>query len=134
MKILLVEDEVHHFDIFLEGLNDLNHQADPELLWAKNSDQAINLMRGGGIDIVFVDLTLRASRHTGFEFIEYLRSKYPDLPIITYTVSESKEDKEKAYAAGANLFTQKPVQFGELMTLLCYIIDSVINEEPLLEA
>ncbi|CAG5068828.1 Response regulator rcp1 [Dyadobacter sp. CECT 9623] len=57
---------------------------------------------------------LRLIRKTPDNFV----TKWSTLPIIILTSSSSDEDIQKCYAAGANSFIVKPVEFEELRFLI----------------
>ncbi|RXJ93562.1 histidine kinase [Malaciobacter molluscorum] len=88
--LLIVEDNDIQKEALIEliGTNDIN-------ITAVNSAQdAINKLKTESFDTVVVDLSLMDG--TGQEVCEFIKNKYPKLPIIIYTAKDlTKEEKIK---------------------------------------
>jgi CheY-like chemotaxis protein len=65
-------------------------------------------------------LDWKLPRCSGAEVLRWIRarSEMDTLPVVVLTSSRQQEDIEQAYAAGANSYLQKPVEFSELVELL----------------
>lgn len=64
-------------------------------------------------DVVVLDLKM--PRMDGFEFLTWLRAS-PELgalPVVVFSGSEDKSEREKALALGANLQIAKPFEFED---------------------
>jgi len=59
----------------------------------------------------------------GYEAAREIKKLRPDLPVIIQSAFTSKEDKEKAKAAGCNGFITKPINKSEILDL----IQSLLN-------
>ena len=74
-------------------------------------------------DVILLDLKMPG--FTGFEFLEWLRSKSPDhlhlIPVIVMSSSALQDDIARAYRMGVNSYLVKPVDwklFRERMSAL----------------
>lgn len=74
-------------------------------------------------DIVFLDFNM--PKKNGLECLKYLRNndKFSNVFVAIYTTSSSIRDMDATLQHGANLYIQKPANFGTLTT----IIDSALK-------
>ena len=72
-------------------------------------------------DLVVLDLVMPGG--SGFQVLEYIRNtpELKALPVIILTGLASSDRIQKAYGLGANSFHEKPVGFGEMVTLVATI-------------
>ena len=65
-------------------------------------------------------LDLKMPRQTGFEVLEWLRAtrELKGLRTIVLTSSADSKDVSRSYELGANAFFEKPLHFGQLVTLM----------------
>jgi CheY-like chemotaxis protein len=65
-------------------------------------------------NIILLDLKMR--RVTGFEFLEWLRTKAPEplrlIPVLVMSSSSLEVDIQRAYALGANAYMVKPADWN----------------------
>ena len=54
----------------------------------------------------------------GFDATKLIKQQRPDLPVIAQSAFTSKEDKEKAKAAGCDNFITKPINKNELLDMM----------------
>jgi CheY-like chemotaxis protein len=120
VRILLVEDNLDDIEITrlaLKRCRVANH-----LAIVRDGQEALDyLARKGDYrdesaprpDLVLLDLNL--PRLNGIEVLEHIRtSPEPEVravPVIMLTASNSPDDIDRAYRAGANAFVTKPVDF-----------------------
>jgi DNA-binding NarL/FixJ family response regulator len=84
----------------------LNHE--PDLVLCGSAATAAETMTGipkAKPDAVIVDLSLEG--RNGLELIKLLRSQYPKLPVVVYTMHEETLYAERALAAGAAGYVTK---------------------------
>ena len=82
-------------------------------------------------------LDLKMPRFSGFDFLEWLRSKAPDqlhfIPVVVLSSSALPQDIVRAYALGVSSYVVKPVNWDEfrqrLHTLAIYWADNVETPE-----
>ena len=82
-------------------------------------------------------LDLKMPRFSGFDFLEWLRSKAPDqlhfIPVVVLSSSALPQDVVRAYALGVSSYVVKPVNWDEfrqrLHTVAIYWADNVETPE-----
>jgi CheY-like chemotaxis protein len=124
--ILLVEDDVAHVEIVrrnFEGYrlaNTLLHvpdgQAALDYLYRQNEySDPVKSPRPG---IILLDL--RLPKVDGMEVLTRIKSdpKLSAIPVVILTTSKAESDMVKAYAAHANSYLVKPVDFTQFIELM----------------
>jgi len=93
-----------------------------KLLWARNGQEAINLvMEGIPLDIILMDIQMPVI--DGYEATSRIREKFPDLPIIAQTAYALPHDNLKCFEVGCNDYISKPINAH----LLKKKIDELLN-------
>ncbi len=89
---------------------------DVELSFAANGREAIEAIRAGKADVMFLDLNMPVM--DGYETMKVIREQ--DLPCLVIVVSGDvqEEARERMMALGAIEFIRKPMDNSKLMTLL----------------
>lgn len=69
-------------------------------------------------DLLFLDLNM--PRKNGLECLKEIRAniKLKEIPIAIYSTSAAKDDIEKTFLAGANIYIEKPADFDSLKKVL----------------
>ncbi|MCK4344854.1 MAG: response regulator, partial [Bacteroidales bacterium] len=108
---LLVVDDVEHNRKFL--MDALNGTA-LKVFEAENGEQAYNLAREIIPDIIIIDIRMPVM--DGFEFLKLIKSdkRLKHIPVIAYSASVMKSQKEKISHSDFAGFLIKPVQIIEL--------------------
>ena len=134
-SILIVEDNDDDYFATMRAFGKANF-ANP-VRRCTNGDQALDyLLRRGEFaapgtasrpGIVLLDLNLPGT--DGREVLRAIKGD-PDLrkiPVIVLTTSHSEPDIEACYAAGANSYVQKPVNFERFVQAISRLSDYWIN-------
>lgn len=68
-------------------------------------------------------LDLKLPRRSGMEVLAWIRQQpaLTKLPVVVLSSSRQGEDIRKAYALGVNLYLVKPVDLGELETMIAQV-------------
>ncbi|MFY9646177.1 MAG: response regulator [Terriglobales bacterium] len=113
-KILIVDDDNN----MLRGLHIRLNAAGYETIFATDGLSATNLAFKETPDLVLLDLGLPAG--DGFVVIERFQknAKLCGVPIIVLTAREVRVNKDRALAAGAYAFFQKPADNESLMAAI----------------
>ncbi|MGD2162397.1 MAG: response regulator [Anaerolineales bacterium] len=113
-QVLIIDDQIQSVKMLSMAVRMLGHEA----LEALRGEDAVNLVNGSKPDIVFLDY--RMPGMDGLATLEHLRSlpNAKDLPIYLLTATKDIYLEERARAAGARGFLQKPVNLDELEGLL----------------
>ena len=108
-KILLVEDE-ETLAVGLEfNLKDEGYLVD----WAKDGNHAVDLFNSREYDLIILDIML--PYRDGFEIVELIRKKSPQMPVLILTARTSVEDKIRGLEQGADDYMTKPFHLQELL-------------------
>lgn len=126
VHILLVEDNPADVRLVHEALHTTALRYVLEV--AKDGDEAIRLLCGPIPrrelpDLILLDLNL--PRMSGHEVLSVIKSdsKTSSIPTIVMSSSNSPEDVEKAYAAHANCYVQKPQSIDDFFHV-CSLLEA----------
>ncbi|MGE5652581.1 MAG: response regulator, partial [Bacillota bacterium] len=114
-KVLVVDDDLRN--IF--ALSSALERQDMKVLYAENGRNGIEvLQREPDVEIVLMDIMM--PEMDGYDTMRAIRSipQFKALPIITLTAKAMKGDRDKCIAAGASDYITKPVDIGQLLSLL----------------
>ena len=99
-KVLIAEDEEDLREMYTQALSGQGF----EVLQAINGNEAIEWLerRGKEIDMVLLDIVMPAL--DGLETLEKIKKNesLKNIPIIVFTNLNNEEDKQQAFALGAN--------------------------------
>ncbi len=113
-KVLIVDDEEQNLKLLEDFCNHLGYQC----IRATNGREAIEKARTETPDVVLMDVMM--PEMDGYEATEAIRrdDRLRDIPIIMVTALDSRQDKLRGIASGADDFLTKPVDFDELQLRL----------------
>lgn len=85
---------------------------------AANGEEAIELIQQEVPKLILMDLNMPGL--DGFEVTRFIRQRMEvaSVVIVAFTALTSEETREMALAAGCNDYVQKPVECGQLSSLL----------------
>lgn len=125
MTILLVEDNLDHAELAIQGLR--SQKMANTIYHVEDGEEALNYIfkRGRFTDPVLYptpDLILLDLRLPKVDGLEVLRTLKTDevarkIPVVVLTTSESETDVAEAYDHHANSYMVKPVTFDKFMDL-----------------
>ena len=118
MRLLVVEDNPTDVMLLQEALRAAGHRHEPQI--ARDGEEAMSHLRGGGErpDLVLLDLNL--PRKNGTEVLAEMRAdeQLARIPVIVLTSSAAQQDIDECYARGANAFVVKPQDLDAFMDLI----------------
>ena len=120
-RILFAEDNPDHAFLIRRCLEPLGI----ELHHASNGEEALEVLRhwqGSLPAFVLVDINL--PRLDGVAVLERLRTfegLLGRVPVVVFSTSRLKADRERAYQAGANSYVAKPASFQHFRQVLVQI-------------
>ncbi len=113
-RTLLVEDNQTNQIVAGKTLEKIGF----DVVIAQNGIEAVEMMRGGGYDIVFMDIQMPVM--DGFEATKNIRTFDQETPIIALSAAVMQRDKELTRAAGMNGHIAKPIDQGELLSVISH--------------
>lgn len=108
LRILLVEDD----ELLGEGIRDALLRNHYTVEWLRDGMQGLAAIRGGGFDMVVLDLNL--PRLDGVEVIRRARDGGDATPILVLSARDAPEQRVAGLDAGADDYLVKPFDVGEL--------------------
>jgi DNA-binding NarL/FixJ family response regulator len=120
MKILLCDDHA----LFRQGMRLVLSELDPEaqILESEEGEEALRIVaHDEDIDLLLLDLSMPGM--DGWISLRQLRSRYPALPVVIVSASETPDDVEKALEGGASGFLPKSSTTDELVAALRQVLD-----------
>jgi DNA-binding response OmpR family regulator len=108
-RILVVEDNV---DLAFGLMMNLEQEG-YEAVVVHSGLEATETVRGGGIDLVLLDIMLPDV--SGFEVLRAIRCDGMELPIIVLSARDSEPDRVGAFRMGADDYVTKPFSLLELL-------------------
>ena len=111
-KILVVDDE----RIVLDSVSRILEEEDYEVMTAQSGDQAVNMLKGGGFDVLITDLKMPGM--DGLQAMEALADVDPDLSMIMATAYSTVDSAVKAMKMGAVDYIRKPFTPDQLTELV----------------
>lgn len=124
--LLLVDDDTDDISIFESVLIEVNPSK--RFLSAEDGKDALEQLRSMPAtlpELIFLDLNM--PRMNGKEFLTELKKdhKLKDIPVIIYSTSSYKKDKEDVLNLGAIGFITKPTNTNDLKNILHAIVASL---------
>jgi CheY-like chemotaxis protein len=107
-KILIVDDEPNIRRLFRDELEDEGHEVEQ----AGDGAEALAEQERTNPDLVILDL--RMPEMNGLEFLDRLRKKRPDLPVIVCTAVRGIEADYELWTAHVSAILNKPVDLDLL--------------------
>lgn len=126
VEVLLVEDQAADGQLILRALRAKN--LGDNVLWARDGASALDFLLGTGsyagqrierhLKLVLLDVKL--PKVDGIEVLQTIRStpELQTIPVVMLTSSPERRDIARSYAAGANSYIVKPVDFDELIDVV----------------
>ncbi|MEK7388156.1 MAG: response regulator [Elusimicrobiota bacterium] len=110
-KVLVVDDEESIRDLIKEVLLSQGH----EFISARNGGEALDLLRKKSVDLAIIDRNMPGM--SGIDVVHLIRQnpKTRHLKIVMCTASSVTKEIDEAFAAGANDYVLKPLNFTVLL-------------------
>jgi CheY-like chemotaxis protein len=125
-KILLADDDDDDRMIFTDAFKEVKIKTKLEVV--KDGNELMDFLKQPQNelpDVLFLDLNMPCK--SGMECLAEIKSdgRLKDMAIVIYSTSASENDIEETFVKGANVYLQKPNDFGVLKKLLSEVI--IIN-------
>jgi CheY-like chemotaxis protein len=121
--ILLIDDDIEDQEIFVDALRHVDNSI--LCLGFADGEEALRLLETEIIDVpdvVFLDLNM--PRFSGKQCLAAIKRmpKLNEVPVVIYTTSADKKDRDETFALGADHFLVKPSRFEDLKENLLEIL------------
>lgn len=114
--ILVVEDSSFQRNIIVKILEKLEHKT----LTAENGKKGLEALEANTPDCILCDLLM--PEMDGFGFLEHLKEKNLQTPVIILTSDIQDTVKQRCLDLGATNFLNKPAQEGQISEALTAIL------------
>ncbi|MBP7168183.1 MAG: response regulator [Bacteroidia bacterium] len=115
MKLLVVDDEQDIELLFRQRLRRLLKEGLIEIKFAFSGEEAINYLNElEQPDIALILSDINMPGMSGFELLQRVKAKFPDLKVMMITAYGDDEHQAKARSLGADDFLSKPLDFKDL--------------------
>ena len=117
-KVLLVEDSSDHAFLIKRAIN--SEYQDIEIEWAKDGEEAVELIMEDNIKPDLIILDIKMPRMNGFDVLKILKTnqRTKHIPIVILSTSADKTDITLAYSLYANSYVTKPIEITEFRSKL----------------
>jgi hypothetical protein len=113
LTLLVAEDDETSYHLIKEMMQNTA----VKLIRAENGEEAIEKIKEHpSIDLVLMDIKMPLL--DGYQATNFIKKRYPNLPVIAQTAFASKKDKQKALAEGCDDYIAKPIKEEELLNLI----------------
>ena len=112
-KLVLVVDDNPLTARWVEGLM---RRLGYEVVVAFNGEEAIHQLAAQPVETVISDVEMPVMN--GFDLLQFIRLRWPELPVILMSATSTAERRETARIYGAKAFLEKPVNSDQLAALI----------------
>jgi two-component system copper resistance phosphate regulon response regulator CusR len=118
-RILCIEDDAETRVLLKRSLESAGMSVDA--VWS--GDKGVEAAMSGAFDCVLVDLLMPGM--DGYQVIRTLKSQgmTGKMPVIVLTAREDDESRERALAAGADVYMVKPFEIAHLVDEIRTLVD-----------
>jgi CheY-like chemotaxis protein len=107
IHILLVEDDTDDQLFFKESIEKLDLEFNLSIL--PDAKEINDFLTGQKIDLIFLDINLPVIDGVSCLISPKSEPHKRDIPVIMFTISDTKHDIERVYSAGAHYYLIKPL-------------------------
>lgn len=118
--VLLVEDDPNDVMFFLRALRKLGVAWQIEV--AQDGDEALRKLEDERRAITHVVLDLKIPKRNGFDVLQEIRHRSPEVRVVILTSSREKSDLDRASELGVDGYLIKPVSFTALLAVIEEIV------------
>ncbi len=128
LNILVIDDEPSILEFFARLLRLKGFSVQT----AASGAAALEIMSGSEVDLVITDIIL--PQMDGFQILDAVRQKNPDIPVIIMTGQGDAETVRKAMLRGADEYITKPFKREELSMVIERAVWKIVSKEPIIDS
>lgn len=113
-NILLIDDDPDELMLFNIAIQEIDPSI--QVSYISNKDQLPKEDNCKIPDLLFLDINM--PDWDGFTWLQKIRNKGVQVPIVMFSTSSNPEKINKAYTNGADLYLSKPMTFGSFVNSL----------------
>lgn len=110
-RILVVDDSAAMRQMMISGVMEAGYEGS-EFVEAADGVAGLERLRSESVDLILSDLHM--PNMDGLQFLQAIRAESIPVPFIMVTTDQSKQQRQKARAAGADGYLMKPFTSDEL--------------------
>jgi len=122
LKALVVDDHALVREVLMQTLKQLDK--DVVCSGARNAEEALALLEAGKYDLMLLDLLMPGIN--GVNFLDTLRTRFPELPAVVVSALDDPEIMARAMRHGAAGFVPKASSREELLKALRTVMTGVV--------
>ncbi len=116
--LLVVEDERTNYNLLMIMLR----SSKVNLIWAKDGEQAIELMEKHQNEIDLVLMDIRLPLINGYDVTKIIKKMKPTVPVIAQTAYALDVEIQIAKDAGCSAYITKPIERQQLLdTIMAFL-------------
>ncbi len=116
IKLAVVDDHKIFRDVLIENLNSKENKFSV-IIEAEDGQSLIEKLQKNNLpDLIILDIKM--PRKNGFETVEWLKSKFPEIKILVLTMFDDDSSISKMFKLGANGYLTKDISLKELITAI----------------
>lgn len=93
---------------------------------AEDGQQAIELIRKGGIDVLVLDLAMPG--RAGLSLLRQVRDEAPELRVVVFTAYDAASHKDRSIALGASAYLAKDARPTEILDTIHQVMDRPVQK------
>jgi DNA-binding NarL/FixJ family response regulator len=93
---------------------------------ASDGQQAVNLVRAGGIDVLVLDLAMPG--RAGLSLLRQLRDEAPDLRIVVFSAYDPVSHRDRSIALGASAYLAKDTRPNEILATIHQVMTRPVEK------
>jgi CheY-like chemotaxis protein len=126
LHIFFGDDDQEDIDFFKRAINETSEEI--KITIAKDGLELLQFLDVVIPDLIFLDLNM--PRMNGVDCLKEIRNRLTckEVPVIIYSTTAEKSHIEITYALGANMYIQKPPNYGKIKDQLKQTLSLSFND------
>ncbi len=118
LDILVVDDETDIQFLFRQFFRRAIRKGEVQFRFAASGEEALGVLQEQNLSIVLVLSDINMPGMTGLQLLERIKATHPTVKVVMITAYGSEEKQTEALALGADGYLTKPVNFGDVRSII----------------